>query len=87
VFGLEFTNSHLRRYLEEPIDLHVGCIKSRKSLSVRMRIGLGSDKAIITSGWQDAVNMYNLREDDIVIFRFHPCQNGGMSLMIMHVDP
>jgi hypothetical protein len=38
---------------------------------VRMKMGDRSNNAILTAGWDSVVRMFNLHEEDIVLFSFH----------------
>nr|XP_051219979.1 B3 domain-containing protein Os03g0164300-like [Lolium perenne] len=86
-FGVEFTNAYLKRYLRQPIEVHVECNICTEKGKIRMEMGRGSEinKATLTSGWAKAVRRYLIEEEDIYIFMFSPNSDDGLHLLIMHL--
>uniref|UniRef100_A0ACD5W6R1 Uncharacterized protein n=1 Tax=Avena sativa TaxID=4498 RepID=A0ACD5W6R1_AVESA len=82
-FGVEFTNANLKRYLGQPIEIHVECTTSKEKAIIRIKMEQGTNKAIITSGWPNAVKRYLIEEEDIYIFIFYP---EIVSVMLVPLD-
>jgi hypothetical protein len=51
-----------------------------------MKLGIGTKKAIITSGWGHVVKRLRLHEKDIVAFSFWECKSGGLHVQITTID-
>jgi hypothetical protein len=85
VFGARFSKLHLQRYLDDAIRVEVHCTSSDEIFEVRMKKGMGTNQAIMTSGWDDVVKEYNFEEDDIVLFCFDPKSSGGLNLLLVHM--
>lgn len=86
-FGVEFTNAYLKGYLGQPIEINVECTSSKEKSIIRMKMEQGTNKAIITSGWANAVERSCIEEEDICIFIFYTDSDDRLNLMIMNVDP
>jgi hypothetical protein len=65
--------------------VEVHCTSSDEIFEVRMKKGMGTNQAIMTSGWDDVVKEYNFEEDDIVLFCFDPKRSGGLNLLLVHM--
>ncbi|KAM0904773.1 hypothetical protein ACQ4PT_017771 [Festuca glaucescens] len=68
-----FTKAYLKRYLpltNDSIIVKVSSPVRTKEYEVSMKLGLGTKKAIITSGWNHVVKRYRLHEKEIVAFSF-----------------
>ena len=85
VFGAGFSKLHLQRYLDDAIRVQVHCTSNDEMFEVRMKKGMGTNQAIMTSGWDDVVKEYNFEEDDIVLFCFDPKRSGGLNLLLVHM--
>jgi hypothetical protein len=48
-----------------------------------MKMGVGSNNAILTAGWDNVVKMFNLREDDIVLLGFQ--EKYGELHLLVHI--
>lgn len=87
-FGFEFTKAYLRRYLpstNDTIEVTVSSPEHNKEYLVNMKLGFGTKKGIITSGWYRVVKRYRLVESEIAIFTFYTCREGRLHLSIMHL--
>ncbi|KAM0879223.1 hypothetical protein ACQ4PT_034364 [Festuca glaucescens] len=84
-FGLSFTKAYLIRYLpltNDSIIVKVSSPVHTKEYEVSMKLGIGTKKAIITSGWNHVVKRYRLHEKEIVAFSFWECKTGGLHVLV-----
>lgn len=81
-FGAEFTDRYLKNRLDEPVDVHVSRMSSKKPRIVRMKMGAGSKNAILTTGWDKVVRRFKLNQDDIALFCFHERDDGELHLLV-----
>jgi hypothetical protein len=51
-----------------------------------MKMGVGSNNAILTAGWDNVVRMFNLHEEDIVLLGFHE-KYGELHLLVHTMLP
>ena len=47
-----------------------------------MKMGAGSNNAILTTGWDKVVRRFKLNEDDIALFCFHERDDGELHLLV-----
>ena len=67
-FGVEFTNTNMRGYIQTPIKVFVESAISGKTFMVNMKRGVGTNKAILSGGWAKATKRYRMEEGHIYIF-------------------
>jgi hypothetical protein len=53
---------------------------------MKMGKGSASKRALMTSGWAQAMERYMFKEDDIVMFIFQYSDVGGMVLLLTKID-
>jgi hypothetical protein len=81
-FGAEFTKEYLKNRLDEPIDVHVWRMISRKPKILTMKMAARSNNAILTTGWDKLVKRFFLKENIIVMFCFDERKDGKLHLLI-----
>jgi hypothetical protein len=52
-----------------------------------MKMGQGTNKAIMTSGWDDAIKGNKIKEEDIILFHFEPAADGMYLMMVILPEP
>ena len=55
---------------------------------MKLRIPVGSNGVVLTTGWGKAVKAYNIEKDDIVMFKFGKDEKGALDLTVVpiHAD-
>ena len=87
-FGTEYTQTYLKKYLKEPIEVVVECANFfRKEFTVKMKIGEGTNKAMLSGGWAKAMDGYKMKEGQIYLFVFNDKDKiKGLSLLLMQLN-
>jgi hypothetical protein len=68
-----FSNDYLNKFLDEPIEVVINCNRSEEVKYVRMKKGEKKGKignAMMTTGWKEVVEEFDLRKGDICAFSF-----------------
>ena len=85
-FGLEFTQSSLERFLQEPIDICIESTEVSKKAVVRMMLGKRTRKGMLSGGWAKAAETYKMEEGPIYIFIFNEDKKNALKLLLMHLN-
>ena len=51
-----------------------------------MKIGEGTWKAMLSGGWSQAAEYFRLKEGEIYLFSFVPCERHVLEIMIVHIQ-
>ena len=51
-------------------------------MKIWMKIGVGTNNAILTTGWDEVVRRFKLNKDDNVLFCFHEKDDGELHLLV-----
>jgi hypothetical protein len=81
--GTKLSLRYLRRFLDEPIMVNARSFTTSNKTKTKMKMVLGNNNAQLTSGWNEIVIKYNIREGDIILFSFNPKSYGRLNLVIM----
>ena len=84
-FGLEFTQSSLERFLQEPIDICIESTEVSKKAVVRMMLGKRTRKGMLSRGWAKAAETLKIEEGQIYVFVFDEDKMNGLHLLLMRL--
>ena len=69
---------------KEPFEITVEyALEHEFKMSVTMLLKMGTDKAILSGGWAQAVREFELVKDMILVFDFIHSKRNGLELMIV----
>ena len=85
-FGADFIRKYLKNRLDEPIDVHVWQMNSKKPKMVRRKMGASSN-AILTTGWDKVLRIFNLKQHSILLFCFDEKYNGEVHILVQQLPP
>jgi hypothetical protein len=74
---------YLKKYLDNAITVSLEYTENNACFDVRMKMGEGNTKkATITSGWSDAMKIYDIKKGAMYMFDFYIRRKGKIGLMI-----
>ena len=67
------------------MDVYVGCTNMNKHHTVKMKLGKGTGKAMLSGGWAQAADYFRLKEGEIYLFSFFPSKRHVLEIMLVHI--
>ena len=73
----------MHKYLKEATTVRVESFVSNKTFNMKMKKGVGKNSVMLTKDWANAVEAYEIKEDDIWLFDFGVDSNGQLELLMV----
>lgn len=82
-FGAEFTKQSLLRFIDKkPIEIPVYSATRIKTFMVTLKLGKGTNKAMLSAGWAIAVRGFDMTPGQIYVFTFVPSSLTDLELTV-----